>query len=271
MWLRIHTGITINPSEYKGPQLLAPFGKRHAHIPTHICICTFRIHPHAFTSYILYIVDYPDGFTMINDVKYFVECMNVKMKSIKSLKHHNYLLCTQIKAWDIMVKVSSQNDAFMWLEYATEHILPAGDFVYLLDITWMSYCSGLPENLIKKLQRVQNTSARLVFNLRKYDRIIPAPVTLHWLPVKYRIEFKTLLIVFKGLHDQAPTYIQEMITPPKSKRYSIRSNEERVLKVPKFKHDILASVHLQCMDLWHGIACQRKLGYVMKLKHSSET
>ena len=41
----------------------------------------------------------------------------------------------------------------------------------------------------------------------------------------------------KGLHDKAPTYIQEMITPSKSKRYPIRSNEERVLKVPKFKHD----------------------------------
>ena len=86
---------------------------------------------------------------------------------------------------------------------------------------------------------MQNTAARLVFNLRKYDRITPAPdpalVTLHWLPVKYRIEFKTLLIVFKGLHDKAPTYIQEIITPSKSKRYSIRSNEERVPKVPKFK------------------------------------
>ena len=105
----------------------------------------------------------------------------------------------------------------------------------------IDYCNslmnGLPENLIKKLQRVQNTTARLVFNLRKYDRITPALVTLHWLPVKYRIEFKTLLIVFKGLHGKAPTYIQEMITPSKSKRYSIRSNEERVLKVPKFKHD----------------------------------
>ena len=97
--------------------------------------------------------------------------------------------------------------------------------------------NGLPENLIKKLQRVQNTAARLVFNLRKYDRITPALVTLHWLPVKYRIEFKTLLIVFEGLHGKAPTYIQEMITPSKSKRYSIRSNEERLLKAPKFKHD----------------------------------
>ena len=95
----------------------------------------------------------------------------------------------------------------------------------------------LPENIIKKLQRVQNTAARLISNLRKCDRITHTLVTLHWLPVKYRIEFKTLLIVFKGLHGKAPTYIQEMITPSKSKRYSIRSNEERVLKVPKFKHD----------------------------------
>ena len=38
---------------------------------------------------------------------------------------------------------------------------------------------------------------------------------LHWLPVKYRVEFKTLFIVFKGLHGKAPSYIQEMITPSK--------------------------------------------------------
>ena len=97
---------------------------------------------------------------------------------------------------------------------------------------WWTGDKPLPEPMF-----TQNTAARLVFNLSKYDRIYTALVTLHWLPVKYRIEFKTLLIVFKGLHDKAPTYIQEMITPSKSKRYSIRSTEERVLKVPKFKHD----------------------------------
>ena len=97
----------------------------------------------------------------------------------------------------------------------------------------------LRQNWACELQRVQNTAARLVFNLSKYDRIYNSctRVTLHWLPVKYRIEFKTLLIVFKGFHGKAPTYILEMITPSKSKRYSIRANEERVLKVPEFKHD----------------------------------
>ena len=32
-----------------------------------------------------------------------------------------------------------------------------------------------------------------------------------------------------------------------------------------------ASLHSQYMGLWHEIVCQRKLGYAMKLKHSSET
>ena len=31
-----------------------------------------------------------------------------------------------------------------------------------------------------------------------------------------------------------------------------------------------ASVRSQYMGLWHGIVCQRKLGYAMKLKHSSK-
>ena len=44
-----------------------------------------------------------------------------------------------------------------------------------------SLMNGLPMNIITKFQHVQNTAARLVFNLRKYDRIA---VTLLWIPVK---------------------------------------------------------------------------------------
>ena len=67
------------------------------------------------------------------------------------------------------------------------------------------------------------------------------------------------------------TYIQEMITPSKWKWYSIRSNEEQSWRFQTSSVILSANVHSQCMRLWHGIACQRKLGYVMKLKYSSET
>ena len=56
------------------------------------------------------------------------------------------------------------------------------------------------------------------------------------IPVKYRIEFKTPLLVFKGLRGMAPSYIKEMLIPSKIKRYSMRSSDECLLRVPKIKH-----------------------------------
>ena len=59
----------------------------------------------------------------------------------------------------------------------------------------IDYCSnlmtGLPDNLIKNRQHVQNTAARPVFSLSKYDPLTPPLVMLHWVPVKYQTEFKT--------------------------------------------------------------------------------
>ena len=102
---------------------------------------------------------------------------------------------------------------------------------------WMGCGSEQLKTLLLKIQCLKNTAARLVFNLRKYDRITPARVTLQWPPVKYRTEFKTLLVVFKGLHGKVPSYIHEMNTPSKSRIYSMRFTDACVLKVIKFKHD----------------------------------
>ena len=109
----------------------------------------------------------------------------------------------------------------------------------------IDYCnslmSGLPSRLIQRVQRVHNTAARVVCKLRKYDHITPALITLHWLPVKYRIDFKVLLLVFKGLHGMAPRYIEEMLSTRTSARYSMRSNEARMLTVPKHRHSTMGA------------------------------
>ena len=46
---------------------------------------------------------------------------------------------------------------------------------------------------------------------RKKDHISPILASLHWLPVKYRIDFKVLLLVFKALHGLAPLYISDLL------------------------------------------------------------
>ena len=102
-----------------------------------------------------------------------------------------------------------------------------------------SLLAELPRRLVSKLQRVQNTAARLVCKLRKYDHISPTLKSLHWLPVEYRIEFKALLLVFKGLHGLAPRYIQEMLIHTNNCQYALRSNDAGFLKVPSFRHETL--------------------------------
>ena len=48
---------------------------------------------------------------------------------------------------------------------------------------------GLSEEQLHKLQKVQNTAARIISLTTKRDHITPVLKNLHWLPIKARIEF----------------------------------------------------------------------------------
>ena len=55
--------------------------------------------------------------------------------------------------------------------------------------------------------------------------------SLHWLPVKSRIEFKILLLTFKALNNMAPLYLKELIVPYQPTR-ALRSQNSSLLVVP---------------------------------------
>ncbi len=65
--------------------------------------------------------------------------------------------------------------------------------------------AGLPSNTIKPLQMIQNAAARLVFNEPKRAHVTPLFISLHWLPVAARIQFKTLMLAYKTTTGSAPT------------------------------------------------------------------
>jgi len=66
----------------------------------------------------------------------------------------------------------------------------------------LDYCNalylGISESLVTRLQRVQNAAVRFLTNTRKWDHRTPVLISLHWLPVKYRIQYKVLMFVFEG-------------------------------------------------------------------------
>ena len=79
----------------------------------------------------------------------------------------------------------------------------------------LDYCNSLlhnvPKYILKKLQSVKTAAARLITYSRKYDHITPVLLDLHWLPINERIKFKILLLTFKALRQQVPTYIQDLV------------------------------------------------------------
>ena len=85
---------------------------------------------------------------------------------------------------------------------------------------------------LSKLQRIQNSAARLVCSVSRYENITPVLFSLHWLPVYYRIHFIILLFTFKAIHGMAPEYICSMIKIKQGGRYNLRSNTEISFQPP---------------------------------------
>jgi len=66
---------------------------------------------------------------------------------------------------------------------------------------------GVPENLLRKVQSVQNAAAHLLTSARRCDHITPVMCQLHCLPVQRQVEFKLACFVHQLLASLAPTYL----------------------------------------------------------------
>ena len=57
-----------------------------------------------------------------------------------------------------------------------------------------SVLTGLPAYLVKRLQSVLNAAARLIYGLRRFDLVSNALISLHWLRIPERIQFKLAVL-----------------------------------------------------------------------------
>ncbi len=72
----------------------------------------------------------------------------------------------------------------------------------------LDYCNailyGVPNKTLDRLQHVQKSAATVLTQTKSWQHITPTLKQLHWLPVKFRITFKLLLLTYKSLHTLAP-------------------------------------------------------------------
>lgn len=93
---------------------------------------------------------------------------------------------------------------------------------------------GLPKYQFERLQRVQNWAAKIVLGSAYVDSK-SALKSLHWLPVKERVDFKILCLVHKCLHNAAPQYLIDLLSLKTFHRNTRASTSSLTLSVPRIK------------------------------------
>ena len=82
---------------------------------------------------------------------------------------------------------------------------------------------GLPAYQIAEIQRVQKAAARVVCRVPRYTHVTPPLKELLWLSIKYRIEFKLLILTFKAIYGDSPIFISADLTKVKKQTICIQS------------------------------------------------
>ena len=99
----------------------------------------------------------------------------------------------------------------------------------------LDYCNavlyGVTDRNYKRLQRVQNSLARVVCNAPYRSPSLPLLKSLHWLPIEQRIDYKIATMTYKlRLHHQ-PSYLYELISDYQPVR-CLRSSSSALMKLP---------------------------------------
>jgi len=104
----------------------------------------------------------------------------------------------------------------------------------------LNYCNsvlvGFSQATLEQLQRVQNAAVRLILELNGRDHVTPGLIQLHWLPIRYRINFK-LCSIMHPYRGQMSLYMADCVqyVVGSTTRSGLRSAESTLWVTPRLK------------------------------------
>jgi Reverse transcriptase (RNA-dependent DNA polymerase) len=141
-----------------------------------------------------------------------------------------------------------------FLPYKTKILLAHALLLPILDYADVCY-TNISEELMNKLERLQNLAIRFIFGLRKYDRISEYRSQLKWLSIRDRRNVHILTTLYKILKDpNSPAYLRSRfhLLPPPSR--SRRSCITKTLELPASKSNFFFhSFTVRAVLLWNAL------------------
>ena len=107
-------------------------------------------------------------------------------------------------------------------------VLPKLDYCY-------SPFNGSPMYMLERLQNFQDLAARLIFQCRQKNRISPLLMSLHWLPINARIEYKLSVFCHSFFLGSSPIYLSNFLLVHTPKRNLHSSSVNRIICIPKLR------------------------------------
>ena len=89
----------------------------------------------------------------------------------------------------------------------------------------------LRASLVKSKNSVKTSPKRVYVSRR--DHITPLLKELHWLPVKFRCEYKIATLVYRHFDGTLPSYLSASLCACQTSCTLLRSSNEKLLKIPK--------------------------------------
>ena len=110
-----------------------------------------------------------------------------------------------------------------------------------------------------KLQRIQNTVARITMEAPRRTHAVDLLKELHWPPVKYRVEFKIATFVYKSMSLKERKYLSELLHQKECSR-STRSADQQLLQVPRSRTEIFTRAFQICaLTIWNNLPFSLRL------------
>ena len=168
---------------------------------------------------------------------------------------------------ELTTQVQQRYTSFFFHIRAFRHIRPAltqemaNSVAVSLVTSRLDYANSLlfgpSQANLNKLQRIQNTLAKLVDPNHSHSS--DALQTLHWLPVRQRINFKITTLTFKLLQHNSPVYLASLIQPYVPSR-ALRSHGQQLLAQSHVKTSVGSSAfRAVAPKIWNSLPLLTRL------------